>query len=169
MHKTKITTTLAALALAAVALAGCTAEPIQAADQGVAASTAPDPTPTPTADDREPGVMAAPYLALADPRTHPKCEEVAWGRFGSTEDGKPVPDEMYGEPIDTGSDSMATGEPDLAPDGTPIAYTVAQGDTLTGIISRFCIMGSAVMWLNGWDDPDHTIYPGDRLLLRPER
>ncbi|UGS26340.1 hypothetical protein K8F61_17195 [Microbacterium resistens] len=77
--------------------------------------------------------------------------------------GQEVYAELHGELKDTGPREFATGTTTVDDEGRPTSYTVAAGDVLASINTRFCATGiGAIEWRQGW-----TIQPGEVLNLRP--
>lgn len=61
---------------------------------------------------------------------------------------------------DRGPSDSAAGAVETDADGTPIAYTVAEGDSMWGIENRLCVDG-----LTDFNNITGWILPGDRLSL----
>lgn len=125
-------------------------QPAGAAPADAAAAPA-DPVAAP-AD--EPVASAAP---ITD-RTHGDCEALY---YPNTPEAKPRLD----APVDSGPREFAVGEVGLV-DGIPTTYTVAPGDAIQGIGTRFCVFGTGIFYLNDVH-LQGTIQPGDVLRLRP--
>ncbi|MCP2637331.1 hypothetical protein K0817_012265 [Microbacterium sp. HD4P20] len=115
----------------------------------------PEPEPTAyvgltPASDREP---------TAEPikdRTHGDCELLYYP------DGGISP--ALEAPIDTGVREFAAGTVELV-DGIPTLYTVAAGDAMAGIGTRFCTFSPGIFYFNDVH-LQGTIQPGDVLRLR---
>ncbi|WP_417554298.1 LysM peptidoglycan-binding domain-containing protein [Microbacterium sp.] len=80
----------------------------------------------------------------------------------------PTPEsaELSGEVSDTGVRQYAVGEPTLDAEGRILSYTVAPGDALEAIATRFCIDANSFGTYNKvtyW-----AMQPGDVLVLRPD-
>ncbi|MDX2378086.1 LysM peptidoglycan-binding domain-containing protein [Microbacterium sp. LRZ72] len=170
---------LLAAPMLAVTLAACSpaADAPAAAPIETPAAATPSPTETsppgsePSADAAEiieQGGRIAPYPGPAQPDTHPKCETIAWTETSREDPSDEWQTEMFGEPVDTGAESMATGTAELDDSGVPITYTVASGDVINAIGARFCIDTVNLAMFNGLWGGDGTIHPGDRLLLQPD-
>lgn len=98
-----------------------------------------DPTPEPITD-----------------RTHGDCALLYYPEGGIS----PALD----APIDTGARQFAEGTVELV-DGIPTLYTVAPGDAIAAIGTRFCTFSTGIFYFNDV----HTrgaIQPGDVLRLR---
>ncbi|MCZ4300961.1 MULTISPECIES: hypothetical protein [Microbacterium] len=102
----------------------------------------------------EPVTSAAP---ITD-RTHGECEALY---YPNTPEAKPRLD----APVDSGPREFAVGEVGLV-DGIPTTYTVAPGDAIQGIATRFCVFGTGLFYFNDVH-LQGTIQPGDVLRLRP--
>ncbi|MFT2693217.1 LysM peptidoglycan-binding domain-containing protein [Clavibacter zhangzhiyongii] len=63
-----------------------------------------------------------------------------------------------------GSGSSATAAPASAPSGSGTSYTVAAGDTVSGIAGKHGVSTSAVLQANGLQATS-TIFPGNRLTI----
>ncbi|QOD42852.1 muramidase family protein [Clavibacter zhangzhiyongii] len=63
-----------------------------------------------------------------------------------------------------GSGSSATAAPASAPSGSGTSYTVAAGDTVSGIAGKHGVSTSAVLQANGLQSTS-TIFPGNRLTI----
>lgn len=68
------------------------------------------------------------------------------------------------DPVDTGPREFAMGEVGLV-DGIPTTYTVAAGDAISAIGTRFCTFSTGLFYFNDVQ-LQGTIYPGDVLQLR---
>ncbi|WP_120493858.1 hypothetical protein [Microbacterium phyllosphaerae] len=137
---------LAALALTAAALAGCTA-------------TAPAAVQTPKAsaptDVAEPVTEATPAPGSTEPETCSRLSEVVsptdglyWKREGTLRD--------------FGAREFAQGEVTLDENGAPATYTVESGDVETVIAERLCAYPGL-----GAMNHVRTIQPGQVLWLTP--
>lgn len=86
--------------------------------------------------------------------THGDCVELSYPEWGDTR-----------APVDSGPREFAMGEVGFV-DGIPTTYTVAPGDAIQGIGTRFCVFGTHLFYFNDVH-LQGTIYPGDVLRLRP--
>ncbi|WP_456286231.1 LysM peptidoglycan-binding domain-containing protein [Microbacterium sp. JZ70] len=154
----KLTTTLAALVLAATALAGCTAT-----SEPTASEQTPVSTPAPAAVDSEPTTEATPTPTP----TATGCPTASISLPSVDPGSSPVEGaELVGEITDTGVRDYAVGEPTLNGDGQIASYTVQPGDALEAIAARFCMDKSSFGTYNKvtyW-----AMQPGDVLVLRPD-
>ncbi|MGM7699444.1 hypothetical protein [Microbacterium sp. A84] len=145
MHRTaKLSTTLAALALAVTALAGCTA---------TTAPQAAAPSPTTTAAAK-PVIEAAPEPT--EPETCHRMSEV----YG---DGEGLYWERQGTLRDLGAREFAQGEVTVDTDGTPVTYTVEPGDVEAVVAERLCAYPTLSSMNHRRD-----IHPGQVLWLTPD-
>ena len=137
---------LAALALTAAALAGCTA----AAPAAVQTPKASAPT-----DVAEPVTEATPAPGSTEPDTCSALSEV-YGTTGS------LYLERQGTLRDLGAREFARGEVAVDEDGTPVTYTVEPGDVQAVIAERLCAYPTL-------DSMNHVrvIQPGQVLWLTP--
>ncbi|WP_311243520.1 hypothetical protein [Microbacterium sp. WCS2018Hpa-23] len=142
----KLASVLAALAVAAAVLAGCTA-------------TAPAAVPTTEAsastDASEPVTEATPAPESTEPETCSQLSEV-YGTTGS------LYLERQGTLRDLGAREFARGEVTVDEDGTPVTYTVEPGDVQAVIAERLCAYPTL-------DSMNHVrvIQPGQVLWLTP--
>ncbi|KHK98447.1 hypothetical protein LK09_05475 [Microbacterium mangrovi] len=153
MSTAKVRTTFTALALATLALAGCTA-------------TAPDAGPTPEASTpaaAKPATEATPTPESTEPATCDGMSEVV----SSTDDWSWARQ----SPLrDLGTREFARGKVTLDDHGNPSTYTVAPGDVEAVIAERLCaypnldsmnhvrmIQSGQVLWLN--PNPDTPWVP----------
>lgn len=102
-----------------------------------------EPTPEPTAEP------------IAD-RTHGDCALLYYPEGGIS----PALD----APIDTGARQFAEGAVELV-DGIPTRYTVAPGDAMAAIGTRFCTFSTGMFYFNDVQ-MQGAIQPGDVLRLR---
>lgn len=63
-----------------------------------------------------------------------------------------------------GSHSAMAKDPEE--DGGVRIYTVASGDTVSGIAAKYGITSNTILWANDLDDPDE-IKPGDQIFILP--
>lgn len=101
------------------------------------------PTPEPTAEP------------ITD-RTHGDCALLYYPDGGIS----PALD----APVDTGARPFAEGPVELV-DGIPTLYTVAPGDAINAIGTRFCTFSTGIFYFNDVQ-LQGTIQPGDVLRLR---
>jgi hypothetical protein len=142
----KLVPVLAALALTAAALAGCTA-------------TAPAAVQTPQASaptaDTEPALEAASTPESTEPEACSGMSEVYsdgglyWERRGTLRD--------------LGARDFARGEVALDANGTPVAYTVEPGDVEAVVAERLCAYPTL-----GSMNHRRDIHPGQVLWLTPD-
>lgn len=153
---------VALLAVAAcLVLAGCTAVEDAATTQMPAVQT-PSATSSPVADS-----LVDSEAAGVGMDANPECE----GTPGLVPVSDDIEDRVFGYRVevikDQGPTEHASGEATLDSDGTPVAYTVAAGDTASAISERFCIgYVDYLGWINsvrrnGVDQ----LYAGDTLNL----
>ncbi|GAB3268091.1 hypothetical protein [Microbacterium lacusdiani] len=145
-----IGTALAALALATMALAGCTAT---AAPE--AAEQTPKASPAAAAAESEPTPTAAPAPDSAEPETCSRMSEVV----SYTDDWRW---ERRQPLLDLGAREFAQGEVTFGDEGAPLTYTVAAGDVEAVIAERLCAYPNLAS-LNH----EHYVYPGLVLWLTP--
>lgn len=142
----KLVPVLAALALTAAALAGCT-------------STAPAAVQTPKASaltaDTKPALEAASTPESTEPESCSGMSEVYsdgglyWERRGNLRD--------------LGARDFARGEVALDANGTPVAYTVEPGDVEAVVAERLCAYPTL-----GSMNHRRDIHPGQVLWLTPD-
>lgn len=143
----KLVPALAALALTAAALAGCTAT----APAAVEASKAPAPTA-----DVEPVTEGAPAPQSTESQTCSGMSEV----YG---DGGGLYWERRGTLRDLGPREFAQGEVTVDQDGTPLTYTVEPGDVEAVVAERLCAYPTLSSMNHRRD-----IHPGQVLWLTPD-
>lgn len=117
------------------------------------AETAADaePTPEPSAES-----TSEPSAESGKDTTHGDCELLYYPEGGIS----PALD----APIDTGAREFAQVAVELV-DGIPTLYTVAPGDAMFGIGTRFCTFSTGIFYFNDVH-LQGTIHPGDVLRLR---
>ena len=142
-HKTKLSTTLAVLALAAAALAGCTA-------------TSPTAVQTSNDSDLTVGTEGTPKPESTEPETCSSASQV----YG---DGGGLYWERQGTLRDLGAREFAQGEVTVDEDGTPLTYTVEPGDVEAVIAERLCAWPTL-----GEMNHVRVIQPGQVLWLTPD-
>jgi hypothetical protein len=142
-HKARLSTTLAALALAAAALAGCTA-------------TSPAAVQTSNDSDLTVGTEATPTPESTEPETCSSASQV----YG---DGGGLYWERQGTLRDLGAREFAQGEVTVDEDGTPLTYTVEPGDVEAVIAERLCAWPTL-----GEMNHVRVIQPGQVLWLTPD-
>lgn len=145
MPTAKLSTALAALAIAVTALTGCTATSSQ--------TVAPSPTSTPVA---KPVSEAAPTPEPTEPETCSRMSEV----YG---DGGGLYWERQGTLRDLGAREFARGEVTVDADGTPVTYTVEPGDVEAVVAERLCAYPTLSSMNHRRD-----IHPGQVLWLTPD-
>lgn len=138
---------LAALALTAAVLAGCTAT------APVAVQTPKTSAPT---DVAEPVTEATPAPGSTEPGTCSGMSQV----YG---DGGGLYWERQGTLRDLGAREFAQGEVSLDADGTPLTYTVEPGDVEAVIAERLCAWPTL-----GEMNHVRVIQPGQVLWLTPD-
>lgn len=143
----KLAPVLAALALAAAALAGCTAT-VPAADQ-----TSKSSAPTAVGD---PSTGAVPTPGSTEPESCSGMSEV----YG---DGGGLYWERQGTLRDLGPREFARGEVTVDENGIPVTYTVQPGDIEAVVAERLCAYPTLAS-LNHRRD----IHPGQVLWLTPD-
>ncbi|WP_417374355.1 hypothetical protein [Glutamicibacter protophormiae] len=143
----KLAPALAALALTAAALAGCTAT----APAAVQTSEASDP-----ANDTESVTAATPTPQSTEPETCSGMSEV----YG---DGGGLYWERQGTLRDLGPREFAQGEVTVDADGTPLTYTVEPGDVEAVVAERLCAYPTL-----GSMNHRRDIHPGQVLWLTPD-
>lgn len=152
----RLSTALATIALAAMALAGCTSTAAPAATEQT-----PKASPAAAAVETEPAPKAAPTPTATG------CPKARINLPGNAYNTRVVDaPELAGELTDTGIREYAVGEPTLNADGQIVSYTVQPGDALEAIATRFCIDASSVGTYNKvtyW-----AMQPGDVLVFRPD-
>lgn len=142
-HKTKLSTTLAVLALAAAALAGCTA-------------TSPTAVQTSNDSDLTVGTEGTPKPESTEPETCSSASQV----YG---DGGGLYWERQGTLRDLGAREFAQGEVTVDEDGTPLTYTVEPGEVEAVIAERLCAWPTL-----GEMNHVRVIQPGQVLWLTPD-
>jgi len=143
----KLAPVLAALALTAAALAGCTAT----APAAVQASNASAPTA-----NTNPVTEATPTPQTTDSETCSSVSEVV-----SYTDG--LYWERQGKLRDLGVRKFARGEVTVDEDGTPLTYTVEPGDVEAVVAERLCAYPTL-----GSMNHRRDIHPGQVLWLTPD-
>lgn len=98
---------------------------------------------------------------------HPRCESVAWIRYGSESDRIPGGATLVGEPVDSGHIDGAAGDVQVDDAGHPSTYVVAEGDMLDNIAARFCIENWDLASLNDLARETAVLRIGQVLALRP--
>lgn len=152
MSTAKLSVTIAALGLAALALAGCTAATTpQAADASKA------PAPTAVAEPvTETSTSATPTPQPTEPETCTRASEV----YG---DGGGLYWERQGTLKDLGAREFARGKVTVDEDGTPVTYTVEPGDVEAVVAERLCAYPTL-----GSMNHRRDIHPGQVLWLTPD-
>lgn len=161
-RQAQLTSTLAGIALAAVALVGCTGT---AAPQ----TTGESPTPTsnaaqrPSAEPDVEGGVSADYVDVGHgtyvPAGDSGCETPAYIHISGTSA------EVTGKIVDRGSRDFASGTVGLDDEGNIVSYTVASGDVPGAIGERLCIYnGILLATLNHTRD----VHPDQVLRLDPD-
>lgn len=186
-----------ATALIALVISGCTTvqgEPVYPAtsSEPTASSRVPallgpvdatreptGPSPRPTGDD---GTPAPEYVVNEGRASVPERGGVGCEGMPSLEPRDISSDERvdgywYSELRDLGAKTNAAGEAITNSEGQPVAYIAAQGDTLMGIASRFCIDHYPyIEWINAirrgsitkvTETGSMRVYPGDTINLNP--
>ncbi|MFK3679077.1 hypothetical protein ACI2IP_15235 [Microbacterium sp. NPDC090218] len=143
----KLAPVVAALALTAVALAGCTST-APSAGQAAKASAPPAVTKLTTED--------APAPESAEPETCSGMSEV----YG---DGGGLYWERQGTLRDLGARDFARGEVAVDANGTPVTYTVEPGDVEAVVAERLCAYPTL-----GSMNHRRDIHPGQVLWLTPD-
>jgi len=143
----KLAPVLAALALTAAALAGCTA----AAPTAVQTSKASAPTV-----DTERLTVAAPTPQSTESKTCSGMSEVY-------SDGGGLYWERRGTLRDLGARDFARGEVAVDANGTPVTYTVEPGDVEAVVAERLCAYPTL-----GSMNHRRDIHPGQVLWLTPD-
>ncbi|UUT35560.1 hypothetical protein [Microbacterium elymi] len=148
MSTVKLSSAIAALGLAALVLAGCTAATTpHAAD----ASNAPAPTAV-----TKPVTETTPTPQSTDSETCSSMSEVYSYRGG-------LYWERQGTLRDLGAREFARGKVTVDEDGTPLTYTVEPGDVEAVIGERLCAYPAL-----GSMNHVRVIYPGQVLWLTPD-
>lgn len=135
------------------------------------------PTRSPDAPSSDPAQQTAPPEfdeederangRVADASTHPRCDRVAYAQFWKDDgaaDDAPSNVEMWGSPVDTGNTTGADGSSESV-EGSPVSYSVVQGDNMRAISARFCWDMVNLMTLNGIRDDALT--QGQTISLIP--
>ncbi|MER7796675.1 hypothetical protein [Microbacterium sp. NPDC096154] len=145
-----ITTALAALAVATLALSGCTATAAP-----TAAEQTPKASPAAAATASRPTPTATPTPESPKPETCSRMSEVVSYNGGLYRERK--------QPLrDLGAREFAEGEVTFDEDGTPVTYTVAPGDVEAVIAERLCAYPNLASM-----NHEHYVYPGLVLWLSP--
>ena len=143
----KLAPVLAALAVTAAALAGCTATAPAAVQTSEASAST---------DAAEPVSEATPTPESTEPDTCSALSEVHG-------DGGGLYWERQGTLRDLGAREFAQGEVSLDTDGTPLTYTVEPGDVEAVIAERLCAYPTL-----GEMNHVRVIQPGQVLRLTPD-
>lgn len=152
-----LTTTLAALALAVTALAGCTGTPAPVTTTApAAAEQSPEPSPTPSATEAQSVPEATPTPEATKPEECKGMKAITFGRMSAS---------LIGERKDQGARPFAEGEVSLDAEGNAVSYTVAPGDVGEVIGERLCIRNGGQL---GVLNHVRTIQPGQVLWLNPD-
>lgn len=142
------------LVLATSAFVGCT--PFESSADGARPTAAPQPSPEDSSSAVEP------------PDASETCDNLSFITTPSHELGSDDPVELRGELVDLGASAHASGTVGHNVEGQIQTYTVAAGDSLTGIGERFCVDYVTVAVYNHRFPPNPTIQPGDVLTMRPD-
>ncbi|MGF6822408.1 hypothetical protein M2317_001312 [Microbacterium sp. ZKA21] len=167
-------TTIIAAAVSVAVLAGLVALAVPAFvsvdDDLTPAATTSTPMPAPTSTE----APAAQSIVEAEPATEPTPSETYREECGGPIALVPVddsdPDRVVGYRNDmirdTGPRTGATGDVSLNDAGTPVAYRVAEGDTLWAIGERLCTQRIWIEMVNSVRrNGASALYPGDTLNL----
>lgn len=170
LRTAKLAVAVTAAALTVTGLVGCTVA------QGPPAALTATPTEVPVIDDPATEVDAVPEMEPTTTPTTRPCMGLPY-KPAVTEDAV---ERIGGFGIprlgDRGPIPGATGEVTLGPDGQPISYVAAAGDTYTGLTERFCLtpmdpyieMVNSVRRNSGFSGdnmPPFTLYAGDVINL----
>jgi len=142
----KLTSVLAAFAMTAAVLSGCT--------PGTAAQTEPTPTDPAATADSKPATETTTSEA-----SEPSCSGMS--QVYGYEEG--LYQEREGTLQDLGARDYARGEVTVDEDGTPVTYTVEPGDVEAVIAERLCAYPTL-----GSMNHVRTIQPGQVLWLTPD-
>jgi hypothetical protein len=169
----KITTAASVLVVGGLVALAAPAVVSTAGDLSSWAIFSPDPEPTadakpwsapPTLGEAKPPLWEAEAVsdeATAEPikdRTHGDCELLYYPQDPT------INTPRLDAPIETGVREFAEGTVELV-DGIPTLYTVAPGDAMFGIGTRFCTFSAGLFYFNDVH-LQGTIQPGDVLRLR---
>ncbi|PWD49532.1 hypothetical protein C8046_01170 [Serinibacter arcticus] len=192
MHRTRRTTTAAAVVLGVVMLTGCSALPAAPASPSpsLVPPARPLGVPEPAPTESEPAAPATEddpeiYFTVDDGRASvPErggdgCEGLPSLEPRNDDDDRRVHGYWYSELRDLGPRPQATGEATVDDAGLPVAYRAAEGDVLAAVAERFCIDHYPYLeWINairrGSASSMHDLgqgamplYAGDTINLDP--
>ncbi|KDA07201.1 hypothetical protein DC31_00360 [Microbacterium sp. CH12i] len=148
----------AAVVAVGFALVACTAAPLPIEDAQTprpTASATSNPTPAPTlSPDIEP--VADPGPCEGATPAYPIGDETEVEQLGGV---------SLAVPFDRGPMTHAAGEAILNDQGIPVAYTVADNDTISVVGARFCVGEQWLYWTNYVRRDGDALFVGDTLNL----